>query len=80
MSVVPLMTQDRASQAAMKNAAWDDSAWQETDAAWTSGCRWLQSRWREKELGLPAGPHRASRPERVVASMLPIVADRPSTS
>ncbi len=40
------------------------------------GMRWLQARWREVELGQPPGPHREDRPDRLVASMLPLGADR----
>ncbi len=57
--------------------AWHDPAWQERDdTAWTAGCRWRQARWREVELDQPPGPHREGRPDRLVASMLPLGADR----
>lgn len=63
---------------------WDDAYWiEETDAKspWARGCRWLQSWWREVEIGCPPGewkpvaqdkePRRTKR----VASMLPVGTD-----
>lgn len=60
---------------------WDDDHWLEaTDSksSWARGCRWLQSWWRETQLGQPAGAWRPVRegetPRRTkpVASMLPL--------
>lgn len=51
--------------------AWDDPQWSERDTTWAAGLRWLQSWWRETELGLPAGPNVSSRNDRPVASNLP---------
>lgn len=56
--------------------AWDDPHWREKDNAWTAGCRWLQSWWRENHLGLPPGEHSARNVSRCVASMLPLDASR----
>jgi hypothetical protein len=47
---------------------WDDLAWRESDNAWTAGCRWLQSWWREQN-GFQPGPLSRSN-ARPVASML----------
>lgn len=56
---------------------WDDERWRERgDNRWTRGCRWLQSRWREVELGLEAGPRSPAEPDRLVCSMLPLDAER----
>jgi hypothetical protein len=62
--------------------SWDDDYWLEArDTEWRRGCRWLQSCWRETELGLPAGPHRPPTPgkeprrTRPVASTLPLDVD-----
>lgn len=56
---------------------WDDPYWAERESSWASGCRWLQSWWRETELGLAPGPWKpvvegkVPRRDRLVASMLP---------
>lgn len=51
---------------------WDDRRWAERrDSPWKASRRWLQSWWREIELGLPAGPPTDPRRKRPVASMLP---------
>lgn len=46
------------------------------DNPWTAGCRWLQSWWREHELGLPPGPLNPESPRPLIASMLPVGSDR----
>lgn len=56
--------------------AWDDLRWREKDNAWTAGCRWLQSWWRENQLGFPAGELSKRDGSRRVASMLPLDAPR----
>lgn len=55
--------------------AWDDRQWAERDTAWAAGLRWLQSWWRETELGFPPGPNVSSRNNRPVASNLPADVD-----
>ena len=54
---------------------WDDPQWAEKENSWAAGFRWLQSWWRETELGLPPGPNVSSRNNRPVASNLPDDAD-----
>jgi hypothetical protein len=57
-------------------AAWDDDSWiVASDPPWRAGCRLLQARWREIELGLPPGPRAGGSDQRLVSSMLPAGAD-----
>lgn len=61
----------------MSTVAWDDERWRGSgDNEWARGCRSLQGWWRTERLGLPAGPHKATKPDRLVGSMLPL--DAPS--
>lgn len=63
----------------MSSDPWDGERWKErNDNQWTAGCRWLQTWWRHHDLALPPGPISSSRPERLVASMLPL--DAPTGS
>jgi ADP-ribosylglycohydrolase len=55
---------------------WDHPSWRERDTRWAAGCRWLQAWWRDQVLALPAGPISPGRPDRLVATMLPVGADR----
>ena len=58
------------------HSAWDALSWKEQDNKWTAGCRWLQSWYRDTELGIGPGEQSKERPHRLVASMLPLGSDR----